>query len=240
MRSVETDGATIDEAIARALDLLHIERDKVDIEILDSASRGLLGFGGKKARVRATVRTPVAGAQGERYGDGVSRETRLPEAATSESAVEAARHVLERLLQELGIDSEIETLPQEAGAWEFRARGEASGIVIGRHGQTLDALEYLLGRIASHRSGTLIRIAVDIEGYRERRQLALEQQAGRAATEALETLRPVVLEPMTPRDRRLVHLALAETPGVTTSSRGEGGFRQVVITPTRSPDRGGR
>jgi spoIIIJ-associated protein len=223
MRSVETEGATIDEAIAKALELLHIERDRVDVEILENSTRGLLGFGGTNARVRATVRA-------------VSQETATP-AASLGPALEAAEMVLEEILAQLGVESPVEASTAEDGSHWFSIAGEGAGIVIGRHGQTLDAIDYLLNRVASHRAGGLVRIVLDVEGYRERRQEALEDEARRAAAEVRQSGRPVTLEPMSPRDRRIVHVALTDEKGVTTHSQGEGSFRRVVISPAESSGR---
>jgi spoIIIJ-associated protein len=123
------------------------------------------------------------------------------------------------------------------GGCRFVIPGEGAGIVIGRHGQTLDAIEYLLNRLATQRSGMLAKIEVDAEGYRERRQEALEQMARRAADNVRQTGRRITLNPMSARDRRIVHVALSEERGVTTQSQGEGSFRRVVVVPASSPGR---
>jgi spoIIIJ-associated protein len=233
MRSVETEGATIDEAIDRALELLREGRDKVEVEILTSAARGLLGFGGTKARIRATVRSPLFSAEpGTQH---VSRETAPAPVAPErlEGAVAAARQTLEEILRQLGIHDSVDVRGPTDGAWSFQITGTEAGIVIGRHGQTLDALEYLLNRIASHASESALRIELDVEGYRQRRQEVLEQTAKRAAFKVRETGRPVVLNPMSPRDRRIVHIALGEFHDVSTRSEGEGALRHVVVVPAR-------
>jgi spoIIIJ-associated protein len=242
MRSVETEGGTIDDAIARALELLHIERDRVDVEILENSTRGVLGFGGKPARIRATVRNPLASASTPGAGSAASVSQETPAAepvdpAAVAKSVETARRALEVVLRELGVAAPAAALPGEDGSWRFTIEGDGAGIVIGRHGQTLDAIEYLVGRIASHEAGNPVRIALDVEGYRERRQESLEQTARRAADKARGTGRPVALSPMSPRDRRIVHVALSEERGVTTRSQGEGGFRRVVIVPDRPSGR---
>jgi spoIIIJ-associated protein len=234
MRSVETEGTTIDDAIGRALELLHIERDKVDIEIIENAARGLLGFGGKKARIRATVRSPLTATA---TGAAVSRETQptLPEPARmDDDAIEAARKTLVEILQHLGVETAVEAERTDDDTCMFRVPGGSTGIVIGRHGQTLDAIEYLLNRIASQGRMTSTRIALDVEGYRERRQESVEQMARRAAEKARDSGRPVTMAPMSPRDRRTVHVTLADERDVTTRSQGEGSFRRVVIVPTKS------
>jgi spoIIIJ-associated protein len=233
MRSVEAEGATIDEAIEHALSLLHIERDKVEIAILESSSRGLLGFGGKKARVRATVRNPLS--VGAPTGDEpVSRET-VP-APTATADVERTRAAFSEILKALGLDPTFAT-DHSADGWRFSLASTESGIVIGRHGQTLDAIEYLLNRIASHGDRSTERIAIDVEGYRERRQESVEITARRAAEKARQTGRPVTLPPMSPRDRRTVHVALSDERGVTTQSEGEGSYRRVIVAPARTSER---
>src|SRR5262245_9274079 len=124
MRSVETEGATIDDAIGRALELLHIERDKVDVEILENAARGLLGFGGKKARIRATVRSPLV-ATSAAAGAVVSQETERTIPASSEperlgdDAIDAARRTLTEILQQLGVEATIEVARQDDGGCTF-------------------------------------------------------------------------------------------------------------------------
>ena len=234
MRSVETDGTTIDEAIARALELLHVERDRIEVEILENSTRGVLGFGGKRARVRATVRAPLFAA-----GD-VSRETASAETPTAgTSSVDGARKVFGEILTHLGVAPRFEVDgPGADGIVVFRLAGEVAGIVIGRHGQTLDAIEYLLNRVASQRGGAgAPRISLDVEGYRERRQESLEQTARRAALKAKQTGRPVTLNPMSARDRRIVHLALGDDRDVTTRSQGDGSYRRVIVMPMRGRTR---
>jgi spoIIIJ-associated protein len=227
MRAVETEGATIDEAIERALETLALDRDKVEIEIIENATRGMLGFGGKPARVRATVRAALAPAEGAQ----VSPETPSPDTS---AALEAAEMVLEEILAQLGVEDPVDVSTADDGSHRLSIAGDGAGIVIGRHGQTLDAIDYLVNRVASHKAGTLVRVVVDVEGYRERRQEALEVSARRAAQTVRETGRSMMLDPMSPRDRRIVHLALTGEAGVTTRSQGEGSYRRVVIAPAGS------
>jgi spoIIIJ-associated protein len=224
MRSVEAEGATIDEAIANALGLLRADRSSVEIEIIESSSKGLLGFGGKPARVRAVIRRPIVLAGEEAP---VSQETAGGEPG---DGIEEARSALAEIVRRLGLEASIE-LTRDADGPTFRVEGDGAGLMIGRHGQTLDAIEYLIGRIASHRSGVPTRIAVDVEGYRGRRQESLEQMAHRAAEKARSSGRAVTLSPMSPRDRRIIHVALGEERGVSTRSEGDGPFRHVIVVP---------
>jgi spoIIIJ-associated protein len=238
MRSIDTEGATINEAIERALELLHVTRDQAEVEILENATRGILGFGGKPARVRARVRAPLqVSDQDSSHADvNVSRET-ANDIGRDASATGLAAAAFERILRDLGIDAAPQIDGPRDGALTLSVGGQDSGILIGRHGQTLDAIEYLLNRIAAQRGTMSIRIGVDVEGYRERRQESLEQTARRLAAQAKQTGRPASLGPMSPRDRRIVHLALSDDREVTTRSQGEGSYRRVVIIPSRSAGR---
>jgi spoIIIJ-associated protein len=237
MRSIETEAGTIDEAIERALEALQVTRDKVELEILENTTRGLLGLGGKRARVRATIRAPRGMAEVVGAEVLVSRGTPGEPDGTAADLVDAARAVLERILSALGVDVPVEVRGPAEDGLTLELIGRDTGIVIGRHGQTLDAIEYLLNRIVAQRGGASIRIAVDVEGYRERRRESLEQTARRLAAQAKKTGRPESLSPMSPRDRRIVHLALGDDAGVTTRSEGEGSYRRVVIIPSRSAGR---
>jgi spoIIIJ-associated protein len=276
MKSIETDGETIDDAIDRALVALEVDRDRVEIEILADASRGLFGFGGKKARVRATVRPPLV-LGGERPPASDSRETRrdeirdtradapvtrprrsIPPAGTistpsaparpEERAVrpaeaiaapvagplqERAKAVLEGILAHLTAGCDVEVRPgDEPGAFVLDVKGDSGGLVIGRRGQTLDALEYLVNRIvARSEDGSISRLVVDVEGYRERRREYLNELARRLAEKAKQTGRSVTLNPMSPRDRRVVHVALQGDTSVATRSQGQGYYRKMLILP---------
>ncbi len=237
MRSIEMEAGTIDEAIERALEALQVTRDKVELEILENTTRGLLGLGGKRARVRATIRAPRGTAEAIGAEDVVSQGTPSETDSASSDVVDAARAVLERILSALGVEVPVEVRGPTEDGLTLELIGRDTGIVIGRHGQTLDAIEYLLNRIVAQRGQASIRIALDVEGYRERRRESLEQTARRLAAQAKKTGRSEALSPMSPRDRRIVHLALSEDAGVTTQSEGEGSYRRVVIIPSRSAGR---
>jgi spoIIIJ-associated protein len=268
MKSIETDGETIDEAIERALTALQVDRDRVEIEILADASRGLFGFGGKKARVRATVRPPLSALAGERIAATDSRETsrrtresrldgsRNPRPSTSRRSTTTgpplasvvtptpvvelagpiparAKAILEGILGHLTAGCAVETRTgEEPGTVVLEVKGDSGGLVIGRRGQTLDALEYLVNRIVARaEDAPTSRITVDVEGYRERRMEYLNDLARRLAEKAKQTGRPVTLNPMSPRDRRIVHLALQGDTSVATRSQGQGYFRKMLILP---------
>jgi spoIIIJ-associated protein len=213
MRSVESEGGSIDEAIENALTALRVDRSQVEIEILDNAVSGILGR--KKARVRATVR--AADVPRETGGRG-----------------ERAKKLLEQILGHLADDSRVDVEEAPDGNVVLTVTTEDDGAVIGRRGQTLDALEHVVNRIVLRDERAAAgRITVDVAGYRGRREESLQELARRLAAKARDTGQIVTLNPLSPRDRRIVHLSLESDPDVTTRSEGEGVFRRLLIVPER-------
>lgn len=262
MRSIEVEGDDIDQAITNALRALQVERDRVEVEILSAASRGLFGFGGRKARIRATVRAPLTA-----LGDGteapsapssarevVARETpstdhppaRLSGPTTGGVPIGAAARAadfLRELIARIGTDCRVEPHDDGSGAVVLTVSGPQTALVIGRRGQTLDAIEYLVNRIAARdeEPSAIPRFVVDAENYRARRQEYLEDLAVRLCAKVRKTGRPVTLNPMTPRDRRIVHLTVQKHAGLMSRSQGEGHVRAMMIVPEdreRRPSRG--
>jgi spoIIIJ-associated protein len=254
MRSVESEGETIDEAIENALRTLQVERAQVEVDILSDATRGVLGFGGKKARIRARVRAPLVTRldEGDSSPGNDSRETSrgpMPavdstgSGATSSKAPGAdvlsgtlglrSKTVLLELLSHLGVSCTVSLRSgEEPGIIVLDVNGDSGGLLIGRRGQTLDALEYIVNRIATRREdGDGARVTIDVERYRERRREYLTALAFRLADKAKKTGHTVTLNPMNPRDRRVVHIALKDDPAVGTRSHGDGHFRKVAIVP---------
>lgn len=236
MDSVEADGSSIDEAIESAVKLLGSTRDRVEIEILNNAIRGLFGIGSRKARVRATLRAPIDADQPLPAAP-IGRETERPAPAPSREmsaedlhAVDRARHVLEEILRQMEVRAEVQVRHAEDQVL-FELTGDSSGVLIGRRGQMLDALEYLLNRIAARDEGGSAHIVVDSENYRARRREALEELAKRMGEQAKKRRKPVTLNPLSPRDRRIVHLILQEDTSLITKSSGKGYFRKLIIIP---------
>jgi spoIIIJ-associated protein len=146
---------------------------------------------------------------------------------------ELAANVLREILERMGIDAEVSAF-DDGERIILDAHGSESGLVIGKKGATLDALQYLVNRIIFRKPGDLPGVTVDAEGYRGRREDSLTDLARRLAEKAVRSGRPVPVEPMNAHDRRVVHMALADHPGVTTESEGEGMARRVVIFPKRT------
>ncbi len=230
MEPVEAEGSSIDEAIENALTMLGVTRDRVEIEILSNSARGLFGIGGRKARVRAALRAPLdtnVTARAERPARSPSAENSpgLPSGAVTERAV----HMLEEVIRLMDVPANVSSRAQEESVL-LEITGDSSGVLIGRRGQMLDALEYLVNR-AVGREGESTRIVVDSQNYRARRRQSLEELARRMGEQAKKKRKVVALNPMSPRDRRIVHLVLQEDPSLSTKSSGKGYYRKLIIIP---------
>lgn len=262
METVETEGDSIDAAIDSALETLGVTRNRVSVEILNDASRGFLGLGGRKARVRVRVRPsieeiepredtergfPEAGGldadtdvdsghpdTDDGDSDDVAHSVRIPIDA---EIVERARDVLQTIVDFVDVGATVRA-SEDGDHISLEIDGDSSGLLIGRKGQMLDALEYMVTRILARDEHRTVHVVVDSQGYRSRRQESLEELAQRMADEARRRRRAVTLNPMSPRDRRIVHLALQRESGLTTRSSGQGHFRKLVIIPDGAPRSG--
>jgi len=220
LRQVEATGETVGEAkwaALRELEKLHPGLDKaaVRFQVVSEGERGLLGVGYAPARVVALVDDEVA--QGSTDGD-------------SELAADV-RDLLERITAGIGVRCRIDILEDEETV-TASCSGSNLGLLIGKHGQTIDAIQYLANAIVwRSRPDDRKEVVVDAAGYRERRRAALESLAVRSAEEALATHSSVDLEPMTAVERKTVHLRLKSFDGVETGSEGTEPNRYVVITP---------
>ena len=227
--SVEATGETVGEAKWAALRELErlapgIDREEVRFQVVSEGERGLLGVGYAPARVLASVDRPAP------------RETEGEEEPAPEGEHAIARELLERVLATLSLDA---TVRLEDDDDEVRATvsGADLGVLIGRHGQMIDSLQYLANAIAHSAVGEdRRRIVIDAAGYRARRAATLESLAQRSAEQASATGRPVELEPMSSVERRLVHEALKDDPEVETESEGTEPHRYVVVLPRRTVD----
>lgn len=207
MTAIEEVGRTIEEAVEAGLRRLGLPRELVLVETLEEANRGFLGLvGGRQARVRLTP-------------------TQMGEQLL------VVRGALGELLGAMGVEAEIGWAELPEGGLRLNLSGPDAGLLIGKHGQTLEALQFILARIAHRRLQERVRIQLDVEGYGERRRQQLEQLALRMAQQVKATGEPVTLDPMNPAERRIVHLVLQRDHGVRTESLGEGLLRRLVISP---------
>ena len=227
MNSIETEGKTIDEAIRKACEELNAAREDLDIEILANGSSGFLGLvGAKKAQIRATRKKDLVP---------IAQEAPLPAAPPTGGAAdlgETAKKTLQDLLRLLEVEAEVE-LRDEPERVLLSVKSDGSGLLIGRKGETLDALEYLVTKMVHKGAEDKKRIVIDTENYRSRREESLVHMAHRLADKAKRLGRPVTISPMNAHDRRIIHLALQEDKTLRTRSTGTGLFRRVVISPEK-------
>ena len=202
---IETEGETVEEAIENALSELEATREQVTIDIINEPTKGILNFGAKPAKVRATLKQDVSAA---------------PET------------VLKEILSRMGIDAKVETNYVD-GSTHLNILTDSPALLIGKYGQTLDAIERILNCIVNKVSLAKRRVFVDTEGYRGRREERLIEMAHQVAEKVKYTGRDVVLAPMSARDRRIIHVTLKEDEIVSTYSQGEGEMRRVVVTAQR-------
>jgi spoIIIJ-associated protein len=231
MNNVEKAGKTVDEAIEAALAELGVSREQIEYEIIEEPSKGLFGFlGGKPARVRVTLKAEQAQAAAAPQKERPARAEReiRPIQADSET-VEKAKKFLQQVFAAMNLDVKIERMTHEDHV-TLNLRGDDLGILIGKHGQTLDALQYLTSLAAHRDAEERVRIVLDVEDYRKRREETLARLALRIADQVKMRGDKVVLEPMSPHERKVIHMTLQDDPKVATFSEGEEPFRRVVVS----------
>ncbi|MCL5961343.1 MAG: protein jag [Chloroflexi bacterium] len=229
MESLEVSARTVNEAIQQALAILGKSRDEVDISVLSEGSRGILGIGGEEARILVSVRQASETPEIESVG---------AEGVSASSAASEAQEVLEHLLSEMHVEAQVavrqsEAKPDDEDVVTLNIDGEDLGILIGRRGDTLASLQFLVNLIVSKKIHHWTKVAVDVGGYRLRRQDTLKGLALRMAERVRLTRQPVTLEAMPANERRIVHVALQGHPYATTQSIGQGEDRKVVIMPRK-------
>jgi spoIIIJ-associated protein len=261
MESVEVGAKSVDEAIEIALKELGLNRTQVSIEILTPGKPGLFGLGGEQARVRVTALEEGLARPMEREEEEEGYEI-PPELRSAEEPedidlkdldseeVQAAESFLGDLLRLMDLDCDVAVRePETAADGLGRAsavldiEGEDLGLLIGRRGATLSALQYLVNVLVTRKLDSRVLVTVDVEHYHRRREETLQNLARRMADRVRASRRPFTLEPMPANERRIIHLALADNANVTTGSVGVGEDRKVVIRPKgsggRPPRQGG-
>lgn len=252
MESVEVSAKTVDEAIDSALDELGLTRSQVEIEVLTPGKPGLFGLGGEPARVRVVALEEGAARPDEQpeeeHEEEESRaapvESKVREAPDTDivsidaEEVVAAREFLEEVLDLAGIVAVVTVRePETAADGLGRAsavldiEGEDLGLLIGRRGSTLAALQYLVNVMITRRQGDRVLVTVDAERYHRRREETLRALARRLADRVHGSRRSLTLEPMPAAERRIIHIELSDDADVVTGSVGMGDERKIVISP---------
>ncbi|HVO92399.1 MAG TPA: RNA-binding cell elongation regulator Jag/EloR, partial [Terriglobales bacterium] len=230
MDFVEAEGDTIDAAINHALKLLGVGREKITIDIISEGRKGILGFGAQKAKIRAALRkSPIDDVRGAQAQPAAVDDSAGAPAEASATA-EKAKAALGEILHLMGFSALVEQkAAQNSGETILEIKVENSGLLIGRKGQTLEALQYLVTRIAGEQpSGEGPHIVIDIENYRERRRKSLEDMALRLGEKAKRQRKTVTVDALSAADRRVIHAALQDDPWVTTKSLGQGSYRRLL------------
>ncbi len=209
---IEKEGKTVSEATISACEELGVARDEIEVEVLEEGSRGVLGLGGKNARVRVTVKTPRVTEKGLR-----------------------AKKALEDLMEFIA-DSYWVELDERDDEIRLNVRcGEHKALVIGRRGENLSAIEYLVGKIASKYSdnGRDKRVYIDVDGYKKKREQTIANLVKNAARKARKTGRPVPLGGLPAYERKIAYNVIKRIGGVTTQTREENGGKTIMVIPTR-------
>lgn len=226
----EFEGKTRDEAIRRACHELGVEEDQLEIEVLSCGSTGIFGLvGAKKAKVKVVLK--ATGEVASRTW--VETEAEAPGSPEeAEEVAELARKTLERIVSAMVDDASVQV---ESGSGGVRLKIGTSNpaIIIGRHGRTLDAIQYIVRRVVRKQRRTKVAISFDVEGYRDRRKESLTQLALRLGEKVKRSGKPATISPMNPYDRRIVHIALKDDACLKTQSKGGGLFRELIIFPEK-------
>ena len=203
MRSIVATGKSLEDAIINALEQLDVDRNEVDIEILEEPNKGFLGFfGHKDAKVEVTKK---------------------------ENPVKICSEFLEETCRFMGVSVEIEPYTDDDNYIKLNIKADNPGILIGRRGETLDSLQYLANLVVNKRVINKCKIVLDTEKYREKRENTLINLANRLSERVKNNRKSIVLEPMTPHERRIIHTALQLDPFIKTYSEGEEPYRKVII-----------
>jgi len=251
--TLEVIAPTVEAAIEKGLNDLNLPAGSVDVEILDSGTKGLFGLGGRQARVRLTVKQEKPVSASERSvvdastASSVSVERKKPGAAKAEMRpkpvgldeedypLNVAEETVSDLLAKMKVQAQVSAhFSDENGEEDQRVicvqiHGDDLSILIGRRAETLNALQYIASLIVGKELGHWVALQIDVEGYRSRRERQLRQLARRMAEQAVKTEKRQMLEPMSASERRIIHIELRNHPQVTTESVGEEPYRKVTI-----------
>ena len=209
METYEFEGKSTEEAIKNAALELNIPEEELDIDIIEPGSAGIFGLvGTKKAKIIVNIQ--------DKDSNGL------------DGAIETLENILELIPVETTVTGE-----KNNGKIDLTIEGDSSGLLIGRKGKTLDALQYIVNKVANKNSDKKVKVVIDSENYRKRRIESLKELAIKMGAKAKKAKKPVTTNPLNPHDRRIIHITLKEVEGIDTRSRGEGLLKKVVIIPNK-------
>lgn len=231
MEKIEVTGKTVEEALTNASLQLGTSSDNLEYEVIEKGSNGFLGMFNKPAKILVSKKSEAEEIELKKETiDEKTDETVKSEVAIDKGAVEAkVKKFLNDIFATMGLEVTIEMSVNDDDSIDINLVGGDMGVLIGKRGQTLDSLQYLVSLVANKEGGKYFRVKLDTENYRERRKATLESLAKNIAYKVKRTRRPVSLEPMNPYERRIIHSALQNDKYVSTRSEGEEPFRHVVV-----------
>ncbi len=247
--TLEVIAPTVEEAVQKGLSQLNLREDAVDVEVLDSGSRGLFGIGSRQARVKLTLKgaaevkpvtpvTPAAPVSAKIVEEPVQASISTSEVVADgeeDEAVEVARMIVLDLLDKMKVHAKVTAQMQTAqdahdeDTVVVNIEGNDLSILIGRRSETLNALQYITSLIVGKRLNHWVPVTIDVQGYRARRERQLRVLARRMAEQAIHTGKRQTLEPMPAAERRVIHMELRDHPDVMTESTGEEPNRKITI-----------
>ncbi|HAE32706.1 MAG TPA: single-stranded DNA-binding protein [Dehalococcoidia bacterium] len=218
MNTIQMTGKTVEDAIEIALRELDVDRGEVEIDVISRGKAGVFGLGSEPAKVKVS-KVVLSSSK---------------EVDSSSDVIRVARETIDELISLMDVDVMCnlrQAESEEVAGPMFEIEGDDSGLLIGRKGETLRSLQFMVRFLVSRKTGERANLSVDVEGYDDRRRQSLSSLANRVAQRVVKTGRSIELEPMNPRERRLVHITLSENGDVYTESSGTGEGRRVVILP---------
>ncbi len=242
MEFIEVSAKNLSDAITEACKTLSVTSDRLYYEVIEEGSNGFLGIGSKPAVIKAAVKEEIKNDEKEpskaketpvekKPSETVKEYKKAVDPVSDEDIKKRAEVFLKDVFQAMDMTVSIDVKYNGADrSMDIDLSGDQMGILIGKRGQTLDSIQYLVSLVVNKDIDDYIRVKVDTENYRERRKETLENLAKNIAYKVKRTKRPVSLEPMNPYERRIIHSALQDDKYVTTHSEGDEPFRRVVVT----------
>jgi len=251
-RSLEFEDKSVERAVKKACDKLNIPREQLKHDVISFGSTGIFGLvGSKKARIRVTISEPASGVVQEKKV--IEKKTGSVHEQTQASHMEAiqdegeihtfsddakdlGQKALQRILDSITTDATI-SIEKSSDRIIFNVQGGNPAVLIGKRGQTLEALQYIVEKIVNKQQEERVRIQIDVEGYLENRKQSLQRMAVRLSEKVKRTGKPATMGQMNAHDRRIVHITLKDDGAVRTQSMGEGFLRKLVIFPRKNSSR---
>lgn len=244
MQTYVFEGKNENDAIENACRQLNLPREELEIEVLEPGSAGIFGLvGGRKAKIRVSI-PPAEEPEEELIDEAEEEPFEDEEEGPAENLVDTqkgilvAREALQKILELIPVEGARVVAEQVNGAIHLNIEGDRSGLLIGRKGRTLDALQFIINKIVNKSTETRSRVIIDSENYRERRRDYLVQMALKMGDKAKKIQKPVATNLLNPHDRRIVHMALRDDQELGTKGRGDGVLKKVVIIPKRLNESG--